>query len=362
MRDLSLKGIIERYKQKHSETPSFDGEDGAYSQVVDTERDCDGVYREIALNDARKSSPDAENQIDGGVAEERNDDEAGGRDTKLGPTDTRQNDGARRRRHKKNRVENHRKESAGSDGKGVKGDGAGGRKRGGKDGADVATTVDNDSEREKDFLPEEGEIEETKQRKEFVDKLSFFFSIIGNLYAIGSTCFILANRWVNAVAGFVLIALLCVYVVVLVALVIRYRVNARRGKRTIRLYGWALKLFKGVVTLTYFGLTVVSMTAMYAAGDMQAGEFAVFIISFIVAVVQIALKIASIVLSVTLNAVSKKFKVEMHRYVDGQKQKLTAAQNAVKHTYRRAEKRADEIAADRMERKCEKQRKKNARK
>lgn len=166
-----------------------------------------------------------------------------------------------------------------------------------------------------------------------VQKLSVVWTVLSTLYAIVSTCLFLSKKWVESAYSYVLVAMLAVFVAVFVALVVLAFKNPKNAKINIKTYKKTLGIFKGIVNVTFFALTAVSMAGL-AKGDMSLAKWIVFGASFFVALVQLALKIVLFAMKLASRAVAKKFKVEVHNYVDGKQKRKSALDKVKEHSYK----------------------------
>ena len=75
------------------------------------------------------------------------------------------------------------------------------------------------------------------------------------------------------------------------------------------------------------------VVAVIAAGETSLVKWIVFGVTFFVALMQLVLKITKFVMKQVRKAVGKKFKVEIHKFVDGKKKKKSLADSVTEHDY-----------------------------
>lgn len=172
-------------------------------------------------------------------------------------------------------------------------------------------------------FPQQAHDEYKKQTKKVsvINKLSAVWTIISTIYAIVTTCLFIAKGWVSHVASIVLVSILAVYVCVFIVLVALAVKDIKGGTKRVKLYKKTLKIFKTVASIVLLSLTAVSMVGMSVEGIDQIMKLLAFIITFIVAIVQLGLKIALLIVKLIQMKIAKNFKVEYYKFVDGRKKK-----------------------------------------
>lgn len=168
------------------------------------------------------------------------------------------------------------------------------------------------------------EVEKEQDKKQSkVAKVSAIWTIISTIYAIITTCVFIANDWVNDTFSIVLLVILIVYIIAFVFLVALTVKDPKKAKLPIKYYKKGLKIFKAFANVVFLVLSAVSMAGI-AGGGMGIKEWIVFIATFMVAVVQLAIKVSLLVLNIVRRNLTSKYKVKVKRYVNGEEKKKKA--------------------------------------
>lgn len=188
---------------------------------------------------------------------------------------------------------------------------------------------------------EQAAMEQARKKREkkvgTISKLSAVWTLLSTLYAIASTCLFIAKGWVTHTVSIVLAVILAVYVIVFIVLAVMTVKDVKGGKKRIKNYKKALKIFKAVANIIFLSLTAVSMVGISATGFKEIAKIVWFALSFAVAVIQLGLKISLIVLKAVRVHISKKFKVEFVRYVNGKRAKKGVRSKLKERGYREKE-------------------------
>lgn len=189
--------------------------------------------------------------------------------------------------------------------------------------AQCASGVQNTSQEQAAI--EKAAIEQARKKREkkvgVISKVSAVWTLLSTLYAIASTCFFIAKGWVTHTVSIVLAVILAVYVIVFVVLAVMTVKDVKGGKKRIKNYKKALKIFKAVANIIFLSLTAVSMVGISVTGFKEIAKIVWFALSFAVAVIQLGLKISLLILKAVRVHISRRFKVEFVRYVNGKKTK-----------------------------------------
>lgn len=103
-------------------------------------------------------------------------------------------------------------------------------------------------------------------------------------------------------------------------------------KTNVKNYKKVLGIFKAFVNVFFLAISAVSMAGI-ATGETSLVKWIVFGVTFFVALMQLVLKITKFVMKQVRKAVGKKFKVEIHKFVDGKKKKKSIADSVTEHDY-----------------------------
>lgn len=160
---------------------------------------------------------------------------------------------------------------------------------------------------------------ETKESKKQsrVAKISFIWTIISMAYAIVSGATLIVNDWILAPYSYILLAMLCVYVVVFVAIVAYYAGDAKRGKKNVKTLKKLFGMFKIFTTLVFLIATAISMTGVVEAKGTGLWQWVVLCANIAVAAVQLSLKITLFVFKIVARKVGKHYTVKAQTYING---------------------------------------------
>lgn len=149
------------------------------------------------------------------------------------------------------------------------------------------------------------------------------WTIISTIFAIISTSILLSKKWVEGVVSYVILGLLIAYVIgfiVMCAAIYRHPYNTSG----LKVYGKALKIFKALANMAFLVLTLMTMIAIVKENKtLNVAQWLIFFGNLIVAVVQLIIKIISLVRFLAMRHTAKNYSVKVMRYVDGEEQKKT---------------------------------------
>ncbi len=177
------------------------------------------------------------------------------------------------------------------------------------------------------------EQEEKDKGMTVVQKLSVVWTIISTVYAIVSTCTFVAKKWVDSAYAYALIPMLVVLVITFVVLVVLTFKDKKKLQTNVKNYKKILGIFKAFVNVFFLAISAVSMAGI-ATGETSLVKWIVFVATFFVALMQLVLKITKFAMKQVRKAVGKKYKVEMHKFVDGKKKKKSVADSVTEHSYK----------------------------
>lgn len=176
--------------------------------------------------------------------------------------------------------------------------------------------------------------EEENKKLTPLQKADVAWTIISTIYAISSVCTFIVKKWVASAYTYALIPMLAVFVGVFIALVALSFKDVKKLKTNIKTYRKVLGIFKAFVNVFFLALTAVSMVGIAMAGNFDLVKWIVFGFTFLVALVQLALKITKFAMKCAKNSLSKKYKVEMHNFKDGAKKKKTTSDKIKENSYK----------------------------
>ncbi len=154
-----------------------------------------------------------------------------------------------------------------------------------------------------------------------IGKISIVWTVISTVYAIASTCLLIWRGWVPHTVSYVLVGILALYVCVFITLVVLVFRNPKSGKKNVNIYKKIFQIFKIVVNIVYLVMTAISLAGMTQVGMNEVFKWILFALSFGVAVIQLGLKVALLVMKIARMIIAKKFRVEVERFIDGRRQK-----------------------------------------
>ncbi len=187
----------------------------------------------------------------------------------------------------------------------------------------------------KELVTKTGKSEVVRANKETstLRKISAIWTLVSTAYAIVTTCLFVSRDWVSSTVSYVLIAILAVYIAAFVGLIVYVVRDPKKGTKSTKTYKKVLGIFKAFINVVFLALTAVSLTGM-AANDMSVGKWIMFVLTFVVAVVQLGLKICLLVMKLVTKHIAKKYKVKIENYRDGSKKKNGAMDKLTERRYR----------------------------
>lgn len=167
--------------------------------------------------------------------------------------------------------------------------------------------------------PEEMEVADAKavKKQSRIATASFVWTILSMVFAIVSAGFYLYKQWLLAPYSYIMFAVLGVYIVVFAVMVGLYAGNAKQGKKKIKGLKKTFGIFRTFTTLVFLIVTAVSMTGVVSAKGLGLWQWIVLGVNISVAIVQISLKISSMVFSAVVKKIGKKYTVRITSYVNG---------------------------------------------
>lgn len=187
--------------------------------------------------------------------------------------------------------------------------------------ANNTTAPQTDSRVHDEVLNAQSDLVKHDKKSSVVTKLSAIWTILSTLYAIVTTGIFIGRGWISHIASIVLLSILAVYICVFIVLVVFTFKDAKGGSKQVKIYRKTLKIFKAIANVVLLSLTAVSMVGMSLEGIDQIAKLIFFIITFVVAVIQLALKITLFVMKLIRMMIAKAFKVEFYKFVDGKQKK-----------------------------------------
>lgn len=168
------------------------------------------------------------------------------------------------------------------------------------------------------------EQEEAKKATVF-QKLSAIWTLLSAGYIIVATIMFIVKDFVDSTMSYVLVAMLSVYVVVYIVLIALTVNDVKRAKKRVKVYKKFVGTFKVFANITFMVISATAMAGIARQTDAgrQVLEWIMFGITFLVALVQFALKTVSLITMAVKHYAGKKFHVSIERYVDGKKLKKT---------------------------------------
>ncbi len=177
------------------------------------------------------------------------------------------------------------------------------------------------------------EIEDGGKHVKKLTIVSTIWSLISTAYAIVSTSMFLKNGWIEHELSYVLIVMLAVFGCIFVGLVALSFKKPEKVKVPVKTYKTLLKIFKSFSNVAFLALSAISMAGI-AGGGMSLVKWIMFGATFFVAIVQLSLKIALLVLKTVRRSVAKHYKVKVNTYVNGRKQKQSLLDKLDEKSYK----------------------------
>lgn len=160
------------------------------------------------------------------------------------------------------------------------------------------------------------EIKESRKQSRLA-KASFAWTVISLLYAIISGVLLVGNNWILAPYSYIMAGLLGVYVLLFVVLVACYADDIKKGRKKIKVFKKMFGMFRVFTTLVFLVATAVSMVGVVDAKGTGLMQWIVLGAHIAVAAVQLSLKLALFVISVTAKRLGKKYTVRVQTYING---------------------------------------------
>jgi len=175
----------------------------------------------------------------------------------------------------------------------------------------------------------------TKQQKKasVVNRIGMLWTLLSTVYAIFSTCVFIARGWVPHTVTYVLIGVLCAYVIAFIVLCVLSFKDPKSGKKHTKTYKKTLKIFKAIVNIVFLALTALSMVGMTMTG-MNVVKIIVFSLTFLVAAIQLGLSIARLLLRLTQLHIAKVYTVKVERFVDGRRKRKAVGDKLKENKYK----------------------------
>lgn len=164
---------------------------------------------------------------------------------------------------------------------------------------------------------------------------SFVWTLICVVYTIVSVILFMVNNWIPSRFNSALIALLAVWIVVFIVIVVVSlgTKNEGKGKKALALYKKLIVIFKGLVNIMFLAISAVSMAGIAVQGFDGVVQLLMFVFTFVVAVVQVALKISIMVIKAVYKHRGKKIAVKVVTFVDGKQKENKIRTAAMKSLY-----------------------------
>ncbi len=164
---------------------------------------------------------------------------------------------------------------------------------------------------------------------------SFVWTLICVVYTIVSVILFMVNNWIPSRFNSALIALLAVWIVVFIVIVgvSLGTKNEGKGKKALALYKKLIVIFKGLVNIMFLAISAVSMAGIAVQGFDGVVQLLMFVFTFVVAIVQVALKISIMVIKAVYKHRGKKIAVKVVTFVDGKQKENKIRTAAMKSLY-----------------------------
>lgn len=165
-----------------------------------------------------------------------------------------------------------------------------------------------------------------------LQKIGTVWSFISAGYAVASTCAFIAKGWVDAAYSYALIPLLVVFIAVFIALVVLSVKTPQNAKNNAKTYKKAIGIFKAFSNVFFIVISAVSMAGI-VTGDVDITKWIVFFTTLIIALVQLAFKVASLVRKIAKRRMSQRFNVQITSYKDGVKKRKSISDSVREKGY-----------------------------
>ena len=167
-----------------------------------------------------------------------------------------------------------------------------------------------------------------KTRAQLFDEI---WAIISTVFAIITTAILLAKNWVDGVLSYVILAVLCVYVLVFLVLC-AFLYKKPTSKIPLQTYGKIIKIFKALANIAFLVLSAMSLAGI-AISDLSPSKWLVLIGNFVFAGVKLGFALYSLGKLVVRRHVTKNYSVQVTRIVDGEVQKKTTGDRRYEKRY-----------------------------
>lgn len=176
------------------------------------------------------------------------------------------------------------------------------------------------------------ELKREKRKESTLSVLSLIWTLLSTVFAIASTCVYIGRRWVDTTLTYVLIAALALYVGIFIGFIVVAFQNPKQGKRDAKNYKKLISIFKSFVSLSFLVLSAIDMAAL-AMSDVGLVRWLMFGISFVVALVQLVLRIWLFIVGLIRRRLSKMYTVKIKNFVDGKLKRRSVADIYKEHSY-----------------------------
>ena len=175
----------------------------------------------------------------------------------------------------------------------------------------------------------EKEMASKKTRAQIFEEI---WAIISTVFAIITTAILLAKNWVEGVLSYVILAVLCLYVLVFLVLC-AFLYKKPTTKIPLATYGKIIKIVKALTNIAFLVLSAMSLAGI-AISDLSPSKWVVLIGNFLVAGVKLGFALYSIIKLIVRHHVAKNYRLQVTRIVNGEVQKKTAADLREEKKYR----------------------------
>lgn len=179
-------------------------------------------------------------------------------------------------------------------------------------------------------------MQEREKQMSLLQKFSIAWSFITALYTICATIAFIVSGWIESTLSYVLMAMLALYIIVFCILLGLGSRKPEKVKLSAKIYRRLLSIFKTFANLVFLVLTAVSMAGLAGGGasNTSMGEWLAFGATFLVAIVQLALKITKFILKASKHSLSRKYNVKVARFVNGEKQEKRLSDKMTERRYK----------------------------
>lgn len=157
----------------------------------------------------------------------------------------------------------------------------------------------------------------TKKQSRIV-KVSFIWTIISMIFAIGSGVTLILNNWILAPYSYIMLGFLAAYAVVFIVVVALNAKDSKTGKARVKNLKKLFGIFKIVTTLVFLIVTAMSMVGVVQADTIKGlWKWIVIGANIAIAGVQLGLKITLLVLKAIFKKKGQQYAVRVSTYVNG---------------------------------------------